>query len=272
MNLSKPSFIFLGSKPGSVIALLILLQKGWTVDCVVSSERQNDKFDGPFLDDYAARHGIPVVKQEDLVRRKKVDYVISYMYRFKIKQKVLQLARVAALNFHAGPLPEYAGWYFYNMAILNRARTYGCTCHHMETDFDSGAIVKLRNFPIDAERETTLSLERKTQAEMLKLFLDVCRMIQKKETLPAIAQDKKKRRFLSKEQFDCLKQIPPHADQETIERYARAFWFPPYEGAYLLVTGAKIEVLPKIAKEQIARALRQQDYLMLKKSLRLYKI
>jgi hypothetical protein len=32
----------------------------------------------------------------------------------------------------------------------------------------------VRTFPIDAERETCVSLERKTQAEMIRLFCDFC--------------------------------------------------------------------------------------------------
>ncbi len=100
-----------------------------------------------------------------------MDFVISYMYRHLVKGDVIAMAKQAAVNFHAGPLPAYGGWAFYNVAILENASEYGCTCHYMDEGFDTGPIFKVRNFPINTSLETACSLERKTQREMINFLM-----------------------------------------------------------------------------------------------------
>jgi methionyl-tRNA formyltransferase len=98
----------------------------------------------------------------------------------------------------------------------------------MDNNFDTGPLLKVRRFPIDASRETAYSLEQKTQTEMVRLFIDYCELAESGEALPCEPQESHRMRYLRREEFDALKTIPPHADAETIERYARAFWYPPY--------------------------------------------
>ncbi|MGB8320749.1 MAG: hypothetical protein WCE54_21635, partial [Ignavibacteriaceae bacterium] len=45
-----------------------------------------------------------------------------------------------------------------------------------------------------------------------------------------------------------------------VERYARAFWYPPYECAYINAGGVKAEVIPQIAKKQVAIRLHTDDW------------
>ena len=65
---------------------------------------------------------------------------------------------------------------------------------------------------------------------------------------------------MKQEDFIKLKEIPFDADNETIERYARAFWYPPYECAYVKVKEEKVDVIPRIAKEQVATLLHRNDF------------
>lgn len=258
--MKKPSVILMGSKPGSVVALSIMLERGWDVKYVVVSRKHvHPWISGPTLEELATDEGIKVVIQRQLQRDEKVDFVISYMFRYRVKSDVISLARRAALNFHAGPLPEFGGWAFYNRAILENASEYGCTCHYMDDDFDTGPLLKVRRFLIDASQETALSLERKAQEEMIQLFLDFCHIAETREELPVEVQDKNKMRYWNQEQFEAQKAIPADSDQETIERHARAFWYPPYECAYLLVGNTKVEVVPRIIKSQLAHLLHADD-------------
>jgi len=194
-----------------------------------------------------------------------VDFVISYMFRYRVKSHVIKMATKGALNFHAGPLPEYGGWAFYNVAILENDKQYGCTCHYMDDGFDTGPLFKVRRFPIVATNETAYSLERKAQQEMSLLFLEFCDIAETNASLPMEQQDPAAMRYLSQEEFEKLKRIPDNADAETIDRYARAFWYPPYECAYTLVGNTKVEIIPDIAKEQVASLLHQDDLTLLKK-------
>lgn len=256
----KPSVVLMGSKPGSVVALKIMLQQKWDIKYVVVPQQpQVDWIEGPTLEEYARAQGCQVTTQAALPRDIHPDFVISYMFRHRVKPDVLALATRAALNFHAGPLPEFGGWAFYNIAILENSPYYGCTCHYMDESFDTGPLLKVNTFPINPNEETAVSLERKAQQEMIRLFQEFCKLVESGKPLPKQEQDRKRMRYMSQDEFKRLKQIPDDADDETIDRYARAFWYPPYESAYLIVRGQKIEVTPEIAKYQVARLLHQND-------------
>jgi methionyl-tRNA formyltransferase len=256
----KPSVILLGSKPGSVVALSILLKRGWQIKYVVVSKSINHPWiGGKTLAELAQDNNIKTITQSEIPREEPVDFVISYMYRHLVKTDVIALAKRAALNFHAGPLPGYGGWAFYNVAILENASEYGCTCHYLDDGFDTGPLFKVRRFPVDTSLETASSLERKTQQEMIKLFIDFCDIVETQETLPFEEQDETKFRYLRQPEFEALKKIPVDADKETLQRYARAFWFPPYECAYTTIGETKVEVVPTIVKTELAKLIHLND-------------
>jgi methionyl-tRNA formyltransferase len=264
--MSKPSAILMGSKPGSVVALSVLLERGWAVKSVVTSRKNlHPWIAGPTLEEYAAAKGIRAVTQAELPRNQLADFVISYMFRNRVQPDVLSLAGRAAVNFHAGPLPEFGGWAFYSVAILENSAEYGCTCHYMDEGFDTGPLLKVRRFPIDASRETAYSLEQKAQAAMVRLFIEFCEMAESGGDLPCEAQDPAKMRYMGREEFETLKRLPPDADAETVERYARAFWYPPYAGARVRAGNADAEVLPGIVKEELAALLHTDDFKNLQK-------
>jgi methionyl-tRNA formyltransferase len=257
--MSGPSITLLASKPASVVALSILLDRGWDVRYVVIPENFDlSWYGGESPADRAAAHGIPVVTQAELPREP-VDFVVSYQFRNLVQPDVLALARRAALNFHAAPLPEFGGFAFYNVAILERVPTYGVSCHHMDEGFDTGPLLEVRHFPIDATHETAYSLEAKAQEEMLRLFVDVCAMAETGEELPSQEQDPARKRYFNRAQMEALKEIPDDADEETIDRYSRAFWYPPYECAFTRVNGAKVNVIPDIARERLGAPLHAGD-------------
>lgn len=259
--MSKPSVILMGSKPGSVVALEMMLERGWDVSYVVVARKiAHDWIAGPTLESYATERGLRVVTQSELPRDITADFVISYMFRYRVKDDVIALGRRGALNFHAGPLPEYGGWAFYNLAILENAPEYGCTCHYMDAGFDTGPLLRVRRFPIEPKNETAVSLEQRAQEEMIRLFGEFCDLAEGSGPLPREEQDRSKMRYLTQEEFEALKRIPDDADEETAQRHARAFWYPPYGCAYVEREGLRVEVVPEIVKDQVARLLHAQDY------------
>lgn len=240
-----PSVILLGSKPGACVALEVLHENGFCVHAVVACEGDaHPWFGGPTLRVVARELGLPMFDHQDDVPHGDVDLVISYMFRNRVAAPMLARARLAAVNFHAAPLPEYGGYAFYNVAILENATEYGCTCHHMDAGFDTGPLLEVRRFPIDAAQETAQSLEQKSQLVMLDLFEDFCDRVARGEPLPAMAQDPTRRRYLSRQQFEQLKEVPEGADAVTCDRAARAFWFPPYPGAHLRHGERTVELQP----------------------------
>ncbi|HUC42364.1 MAG TPA: formyltransferase family protein [Candidatus Micrarchaeaceae archaeon] len=258
--MAKPSVILMGSKPGAVVALSILLDRGWDVRAVVTTKRNlHPWIAGPTLGEFAAKKKVRVAAQDELSRDAAADFVISYMYRNRVKPESLALAGRAAVNFHAAPLPEFGGWAFYSVAILENSPEYGCTCHYMDEGFDTGPLLRARRFPIEAARETAYSLEQKAQIEMVDLFREFCELAESGEPLPSTPQDPAKMRYMRREEFDALKAIPAGADADTIDRYARAFWYPPYELARVRIGRIEVEVIPQIVKEELAWQLHAGD-------------
>lgn len=254
--MNNPSAILMGSKPGSVVALETMLDRGWDVPCVVASEGiSHDWFDGPTLTEAARSAGIDVVHQRDLSADMSVDFVISYMYRHLVKAETLELSRKAAVNFHPAPLPRFGGWAFYNVAILEDCKQYGVTCHHMDIGFDTGPLLKVKMFDVDCSQQTAVSLERESQQQMIALFCEFVLLAERGEALPKCAQDEANMRYMTKGEFAALKQIPETATPEEIDRIARAFWYPPYECAYVMQGESRVEVVPELAKQQIAEAI-----------------
>jgi methionyl-tRNA formyltransferase len=263
---NKPTVIFFGSKPGSVVALKMLIKQGWKVQFVIPSKHSSDKWQEEETLEYTAiKNNIPAIKQQDIPLDKKVDFVISYMYRYKIKSEILSLAKNSAVNFHPHPLPEYLGYGGYNRAILNNSKEFGCTCHHMIQEYDTGPIVKLRRFSINPIEETAYSLERKTQEEMIHLFFEFCQMVDLKKELPKIPQNAGEQEWFPKDQIDILCKIPDNSDKETIDRFARAFWFPPFNGAFIKINGVRIEIVPELVKNQLGELLNKDENMRLQK-------
>ncbi len=259
--MSKPSVIFMGSKPGASVALSLLIKSGWDVkSVVVTKEDYQPWVPGVSIRDCAEEHGLPVFTQSQLKDTGPVDFVISYMYRNLVVSQVLAMAKIAAVNFHAAPLPELGGFACYNRAVLEQLEAFGVSCHYMDGGFDTGDLCMVRRYAIEHSCETAVSVERRAQLEMIQLFIDFCKLAESGQKLPRSPQNLSLREYIKESQLDEMKRIPADADADTIDRYARAFWYPPYSGAYLMHNDVRVEVFPRNVATQLACALHQDDY------------
>ena len=254
--------IFLGSKPGGVVALERLIERGWEVKAVILPKNIDLSWiKMPSLEAVCIRNLIPIYKDQSDIFDIEVDFVISYLSRNLVKKPLRHLAKIASVNFHPGPLPKYAGYAFYNLAILEESEFYGCTCHHMDDGFDTGDLIKVRSFPIDSNNETAYSLERKTQLEMLRLFDDFLDIAECSAAIPSKPQDPEAHRYLSRLQFDKLKVIKPGAEYAEVQKIARAFWYPPYLGAhYIDSKEGKVQIVPDIVMRNLGELLHVKDF------------
>lgn len=246
--------IFLGRKPQASRALRHLIDLGVDVPCVVAPQHPTESstatFWRPLLRETARELGIPVLTLSQLSKAAKapasakrlsidltdVDAVVSFLFWKRIPPEVIKLARTACLNFHPGILPEYRRMRGYNYAILENAPEYGATCHFVDDHFDTGDIVEMTRFPISPS-ETALSLEQRTQAVMYQLFERIIAQLRRGKPLKRTPQGKGKEATL--EEMNALKAIKPDDSPDLIERKVRAFWYPPHEGAYVVLGGKK---------------------------------
>jgi natural product biosynthesis luciferase-like monooxygenase protein len=85
------------------------------------------------------------------------DHLFSITHLALIPEDVLRLPRRGAINFHDGPLPDYAGLFTPAWALLRGAQRYGVTWHAIEAGIDEGSILAQQMFDLSDE-ETSLSL------------------------------------------------------------------------------------------------------------------
>ena len=65
------------------------------------------------------------------------DLGVSYCYPRKISNELLNIPKIAFVNYHPGPLPDYKGPTEYEDAIEKKEIHWGVTLHHMNEKYDS---------------------------------------------------------------------------------------------------------------------------------------
>ncbi|WP_436740146.1 amino acid adenylation domain-containing protein [Streptomyces sp. BBFR102] len=136
------------------------------------------RVEGVFSDDpavaaFAAEHGIALHDPHgDLtatLSRQPFDYLFS-MVNFRIlRAEVLALPRIAAINFHDGPLPRYSGSHVPAWALYEGATRHAATWHRMAEAVDAGSVLLERWFPV-RDHSTALSLTYETAETGIELF------------------------------------------------------------------------------------------------------
>ncbi|HTF88534.1 MAG TPA: MupA/Atu3671 family FMN-dependent luciferase-like monooxygenase [Planctomycetota bacterium] len=97
------------------------------------------------------------------------DYLFAITHLAIVPERILALPARCAINFHDGPLPDYAGLNAPVWALLNRESRYGITWHVMTAALDAGDILVAKRFDI-APDETALSLHTKCFEAALASF------------------------------------------------------------------------------------------------------
>jgi methionyl-tRNA formyltransferase len=98
----------------------------------------------------------------------KGDFIFSYRNYWLIPKKILDAAKIMAINFHPGT-PRYPGSGSYSWALYDNSDEFGITVHLMNEKFDNGKIISFYKFKINSQ--TTLSqLIEKTYSFSLECF------------------------------------------------------------------------------------------------------
>ncbi|MEQ9258488.1 MAG: LLM class flavin-dependent oxidoreductase [Roseovarius sp.] len=100
------------------------------------------------------------------------DWLLSIANLAMLPESVLALPARGAINFHDGPLPDYAGLNTPAWALLNGRDSHGVSWHLMQARADTGDLLVTREVPIGPE-ETAHSLNSKCYAAGLESFADL---------------------------------------------------------------------------------------------------
>jgi methionyl-tRNA formyltransferase len=115
------------------------------------------------------------------------DFLFSCYYRHMLKQPVLDLPRLGALNLHGSLLPRYRGRCPVNWVLVHGETETGVTLHYMEAKADQGDIVSFRRIPITFE-DTALTLFAKMTAAAPELMREAYPLL-RAGTAPRLTQD-----------------------------------------------------------------------------------
>ena len=253
-------------KRSAVGALEHLVERGWDVAAVVAPEQPGLAAPEQRLDLAASRHGVPLASDGELyaaieepggagIDLEGVELVLSFLFWKRIRAPLIELGSIGCLNFHPSPLPDIRGLGGYNVAILEGLSEWGVSAHFVDERFDTGDVVRVDRFPIDAVHETALSLDIISQARLLAVFRDVVDHCASGAPLPRTPQGEG--RYVTREEFEELRRVRAEDPPELTERRMRAFWYPPHDGATMEVGGRTLTLVDRLLLEQAAAANRE---------------
>lgn len=205
--------------------------------------------------------GIPVISMEEAEKYVEenpgqIDLIVSYLYWRKIKKPLINGPKYGCINFHPAILPDWRGTAGYNVAILNKLPEWGATAHYVDESIDTGSIIKIYKFNFDYRTETAVTLEKKTQNIQMELYKSVLLDVLEKGNLPCMPQTEEEGIYISRSQMNQMKLISlEDLEKEDLDLKIRAFWFPPYDGAGIMVNG-KVYTL---VNHEILKMLQDKD-------------
>ncbi len=257
--------IYMGRKPIACEGLRFLIEKGINVVVVVAPPKGQYVYGENSLVDTAEYYGIPIASDEELYgypekQRVKeyefdltdIDLVISFLFWKRIKKPLIDLPKIGCINIHPAPLPDFRGFAPYSFAIYENLPYWGATAHFVDESFDTGSIIKTLEFDINPTEETAFSLQQKGHKFALQLFKEVITEALEKGTLMGTPQSQG--RYMSKDDFERLRQIQSSDTAEEIEKKIRAFWCPPCPGATVEINGTEYTLINEKILREISNA------------------
>ncbi len=156
----------------------------------------------PRVAEWADGKDLPVIDAKssygEELKKDEFDYLFAITHLAIIPEDVIGLPKKAAINFHDGPLPRYAGLNTPIWALLNQESEYGISWHHITAGVDEGDILEQRLFELSSE-ETALSLNTRCFAQGLESFSELIEKLSKGEE-EATAQDLTERSVFTRHQ------------------------------------------------------------------------
>ncbi|WP_417656296.1 formyltransferase family protein [Pseudidiomarina aestuarii] len=249
--------LFMGRKQVAADALEWLMMRN---DVEIVGVLTDDHLSISPTTEVALKYGLEVFDFETTLSRLKAgtlqfDLGVSMLFWRKFRDEYISVPKLGIINFHPAPLPEYKGTAGYNLAILEGRSDWACSAHYVDEEIDTGEIIKVSWFDIDSESETAQSLERKSTNQLLDLYTEIVTNVlvrrEKLETSPNLGG-----KYTSRADMEAMKKV---VEGDDLERKVRAFWFPPYDGAYIeideerytLVSRRLLEILAPVGSSSL---------------------
>ena len=172
------------------------------------------------------------------IKKNKINFAISFQYRWIVSSKILKLLKYGSYNFHLADIDQYKGNHCSIAPILDKRNKVAVTLHKMTNEVDAGSILWKEKFLID-KTETGESLLLKLQNKGLIMFKQFLTKLEKNPDFINSIKLKKnnnKGKFISRYKILFKKKITNIKD---IDIKFRAFNFKRHEPAFFYVKKKK---------------------------------
>lgn len=134
--------------------------------------------DDPRVLEWAEQEALPACRPSSLEQAwHACDVLLSIAHDRRIPSDWLERPRLAAINFHDGPLPRYAGLYATSWAIIDRQPMHAVSWHHLRAELDTGEVIVQRAVPILPDA-TAFSLDLDCHEAAVQSFAELVRALE----------------------------------------------------------------------------------------------
>lgn len=206
----------------------ILLDRGHDVRAVISSAPRIQRWARERNLRVLAAEADPGAEWKRALAAEPFDFLFAITHLSILPDDVISLPRRAAVNFHDGPLPRYAGLYTPAWALIQREPTYGISWHVITPGIDEGDILKQRMFEV-APSESSLTINTRCLEAGIESFGELVNELAA-GTEQRMAQDPAQRSYYGKHQRPeaaCALRFTQSAAE--LDALVRALDFGPYE-------------------------------------------
>ncbi|MSD83695.1 methionyl-tRNA formyltransferase [Lactobacillus curvatus] len=165
------------------------------------------------------------------------DLIVTAAYGQFLPTKLLEAAKIAAINVHGSLLPKYRGGAPIQYAVLNGDSEIGITIMHMAKKMDAGDMIEQARIPIEASDDTGSLFDKLSYVGRDLLLKTLPRIID--QTAPRIPQDEAQVTFaynITKEQERL------DINQPAIQLVNQIRALRPQPGAWLPINGQRTKL------------------------------
>ncbi|MFE2408142.1 methionyl-tRNA formyltransferase [Kitasatospora sp. NPDC059408] len=191
--------------------------------------------------------GVPVLRPPSVNRPEFVeelegyeaDYFVVANFQQILRERLLSVPRVTAVNFHPSPLPAFAGLAPFYWMIREGATESAVSAIEMAPVLDSGDLIMQHQVPLTG-RETALDLRTAQERANVLMLLELIPQLAERGYRP-IAQDPALRSYFGRPSDDDLR-LDLRAPLAVVDRHVRAGYRSP--GAWTAdEAGRRVRVL-----------------------------
>lgn len=185
---------------------------------------------------WAREHDLPLFDHHDALVAEDLgefDLLLNITWLRMLPPKLLERPQIAAINFHDGPLPRYAGLNAPAWALLHGESRHGVSWHRMATRADAGELLVQEHFDIPAG-STAFELNTRCYEAGLNGFERLLEALESGQLTP-IAQDFSQRSYFGAHARPLEAAVLDfRAPAAELERQVQALDFGPYANPLLL--------------------------------------